>query len=44
MSAPISLAIRARASLETLLDVMQPYPTFSESFYNAVDRIAEALR
>ena len=44
MIGPVSIAIRARASLETLLDVIQPYPTFSESFYNAVDRIAEALR
>ncbi len=44
MIGAVSVAIRTRASFETLLDVIAPYPTFSESFYNAVDRIAEALR
>jgi pyruvate/2-oxoglutarate dehydrogenase complex dihydrolipoamide dehydrogenase (E3) component len=31
----LTLAVRARVSLEVLLDTIQPYPTFSEAIFNA---------
>ena len=31
----LTLAVRARIPLETLLDTIQPYPTFSEAIFNA---------
>ena len=36
----VSVAIRTGASFDALLDVIQPYPTFSEAFYVALDRLA----
>lgn len=36
----IGAAIRARTPLETLLDTILPYPTYSEGLYVALDRIA----
>jgi hypothetical protein len=35
----ITSAIIAATPLETLLDVIQPFPTFSEAFYVACDRL-----
>jgi pyruvate/2-oxoglutarate dehydrogenase complex dihydrolipoamide dehydrogenase (E3) component len=32
---PLTLAVRARVSLDVLLDTIQPYPTFSEAIFNA---------
>jgi pyruvate/2-oxoglutarate dehydrogenase complex dihydrolipoamide dehydrogenase (E3) component len=31
-----TVAIRARVPLEVMLDVIQPFPTFSESFLHAL--------
>jgi len=42
MIAFVSSAIRTEATFEALLDVIQPYPTFSEAFYVAVDRLGRA--
>jgi hypothetical protein len=38
----LTSAIRAQTPIETLLDVIQPYPVFGEGFYVALDRIARA--
>jgi pyruvate/2-oxoglutarate dehydrogenase complex dihydrolipoamide dehydrogenase (E3) component len=38
----ITSAIRTAAPLANLLDVIQPYPTFSEALYVALDRLAHA--
>jgi dihydrolipoamide dehydrogenase len=34
-----TLAIRARIPLEVLRDTIQPFPTFSELFHTALDRL-----
>jgi pyruvate/2-oxoglutarate dehydrogenase complex dihydrolipoamide dehydrogenase (E3) component len=38
-----TLAIRARAPLEVLLDTIQPFPTFSEVYLHAVRELVAAL-
>jgi len=42
MIAFVSSAIRMAATYDALLDVIQPYPTFSEAFYVALDRLGRA--
>jgi pyruvate/2-oxoglutarate dehydrogenase complex dihydrolipoamide dehydrogenase (E3) component len=37
-----TLAIRARVPLEIMNDVIQPFPTFSEVFLNALTELAAA--
>jgi pyruvate/2-oxoglutarate dehydrogenase complex dihydrolipoamide dehydrogenase (E3) component len=39
----LALAVRAQVPLETLLDTIQPYPTFSESIFNALHELELAL-
>jgi pyruvate/2-oxoglutarate dehydrogenase complex dihydrolipoamide dehydrogenase (E3) component len=39
----LTLAVRARIPLETLLDTIQPYPTFSEAIFNALQGLEERL-
>jgi pyruvate/2-oxoglutarate dehydrogenase complex dihydrolipoamide dehydrogenase (E3) component len=39
----VTLAIRAAVPLETLLDTIQPYPTFSEGVFFALQALADAL-
>ena len=39
----LTLAVRAAVPLETLLDTIQPYPTFSEGVFFAVRELADAL-
>ncbi len=39
----LTLAVRAEVSLEVLLDTIQPYPTFSESIFNALRELELAL-
>ena len=39
----VTLAVRARTSLETLLDTIQPYPTFSEAIFSALQGLEERL-
>ena len=39
----VTSAIVARTPLATLLDVIQPYPTYGEAFYVALDRLARSL-
>ena len=39
----LTLAIRAAVPLETLLDTIQPYPTFSEAVFFALQELAPAL-
>jgi pyruvate/2-oxoglutarate dehydrogenase complex dihydrolipoamide dehydrogenase (E3) component len=39
----LTLAIRAEVTVETLLDTIQPYPTFSEGIFFAVRELADAL-
>ena len=39
----LTLAVRARVSIDVLLDTIQPYPTFSESIFNAVRELASQL-
>ena len=34
-----TLAIRAQVPLETLLDTIQPFPTFSEAYLNALSEL-----
>jgi pyruvate/2-oxoglutarate dehydrogenase complex dihydrolipoamide dehydrogenase (E3) component len=38
-----TLAIRARVPLETLVDTIQPFPTFSEAYLNALGELASKL-
>src|SRR4051794_4081603 len=38
-----TLAIRARVPLETLVDTIQPFPTFSEAYLNALSELASKL-
>jgi pyruvate/2-oxoglutarate dehydrogenase complex dihydrolipoamide dehydrogenase (E3) component len=39
----LTLAVRAEVPIETLLDTIQPYPTFSESIFNALRELESAL-
>jgi len=39
----LTLAVRARIPLETLLDTIQPYPTFSEAIFSALQVLEERL-
>jgi len=39
----LTLAVRARVPIDVLLDTIQPYPTFSESIFNAVRELASQL-
>jgi pyruvate/2-oxoglutarate dehydrogenase complex dihydrolipoamide dehydrogenase (E3) component len=39
----LTLAVRAEVPLDTLLDTIQPYPTFSESIFNALLELELAL-
>lgn len=39
----LTLAIRAEVPLETLLDTIQPYPTFSEAIFSALRELEAAL-
>ena len=39
----LTLAVRARTPLETLLDTIQPYPTFSETIFSALQGLEERL-
>jgi pyruvate/2-oxoglutarate dehydrogenase complex dihydrolipoamide dehydrogenase (E3) component len=39
----LTLAVRAEVPLEVLLDTIQPYPTFSESIFNALRELESAL-
>jgi pyruvate/2-oxoglutarate dehydrogenase complex dihydrolipoamide dehydrogenase (E3) component len=40
----LTLAVRAEVPLDTLLDTIQPYPTFSEAIFNALLELDEAVR
>jgi pyruvate/2-oxoglutarate dehydrogenase complex dihydrolipoamide dehydrogenase (E3) component len=40
----ITAAIRNQTPLRALLDVVQPFPTFSEVFFSAAERLAEQLK
>jgi pyruvate/2-oxoglutarate dehydrogenase complex dihydrolipoamide dehydrogenase (E3) component len=39
----LTLAVRARVPLETLLDTIQPYPTFSEAIFEALRELEDRL-
>lgn len=39
----LTLAVRAEVSIDVLLDTIQPYPTFSESIFNALRDLELAL-
>jgi pyruvate/2-oxoglutarate dehydrogenase complex dihydrolipoamide dehydrogenase (E3) component len=39
----LTLAVRARTPLETMLDTIQPYPTFSEAIFSALQGLEERL-
>ena len=39
----LTLAVRAEVPIDTLLDTIQPYPTFSEAIFNAVLELSTAL-
>jgi pyruvate/2-oxoglutarate dehydrogenase complex dihydrolipoamide dehydrogenase (E3) component len=39
----LTLAVRARTPLETMLDTIQPYPTFSEAIFSALQELEERL-
>ncbi len=39
----LTLAVRAAVPLDVLLDTIQPYPTFSESIFNALRELETAL-
>jgi pyruvate/2-oxoglutarate dehydrogenase complex dihydrolipoamide dehydrogenase (E3) component len=39
----LTLAVRAEVPLETLLDTIQPYPTFSEAIFNGLRELEAAL-
>jgi pyruvate/2-oxoglutarate dehydrogenase complex dihydrolipoamide dehydrogenase (E3) component len=39
----LTLAVRARVPLEILLDTIQPYPTFSEAVFSALQRLEDTL-
>jgi pyruvate/2-oxoglutarate dehydrogenase complex dihydrolipoamide dehydrogenase (E3) component len=38
-----TVAIRAKVPLSVLLDVIQPFPTFSEAFLNALRDLAKEV-
>ncbi|MDT7783542.1 MAG: hypothetical protein QOF58_1961, partial [Pseudonocardiales bacterium] len=38
-----TLAIRAKVPLSVLLDVIQPFPTFSEAFLNGLRDLAKEV-
>jgi pyruvate/2-oxoglutarate dehydrogenase complex dihydrolipoamide dehydrogenase (E3) component len=40
----LTLAVRARTPLETMLDTIQPYPTFSEAIFSALQGLEERLQ
>jgi pyruvate/2-oxoglutarate dehydrogenase complex dihydrolipoamide dehydrogenase (E3) component len=40
----LTLAVRARVPLGTLLDTIQPYPTFSEAIFGALQALEDILR
>ncbi len=44
MTAFMCMAIQGDIAIDALLKVVQPYPTFSEAFYVAVDRLANAIQ
>ncbi len=37
----LTLAVRAQVPLDVLLDTIQPYPTFSEAIFSALQRLDE---
>ena len=39
----LTLAVRAAVPLDVLLDTIQPYPTFSEAIFNALQELASEL-
>jgi pyruvate/2-oxoglutarate dehydrogenase complex dihydrolipoamide dehydrogenase (E3) component len=39
----LTLAVRARIPLDILLDTIQPYPTFSEAIFSALQVLEERL-
>jgi pyruvate/2-oxoglutarate dehydrogenase complex dihydrolipoamide dehydrogenase (E3) component len=39
----LTLAVRARIPIEILLDTIQPYPTFSEAIFSALQALEEGL-
>jgi pyruvate/2-oxoglutarate dehydrogenase complex dihydrolipoamide dehydrogenase (E3) component len=39
----LTLAVRARIPIEILLDTIQPYPTFSEAIFSALQALEERL-
>jgi pyruvate/2-oxoglutarate dehydrogenase complex dihydrolipoamide dehydrogenase (E3) component len=39
----LTLAVRAAVPIDVLLDTIQPYPTFSESIFNALRELESAL-
>ena len=39
----LTLAVRARVPIDTLLDTIQPYPTFSEAIFSAPQLLEERL-
>ena len=39
----LTLAVRAEVPIETLLDTIQPYPTFSEGVFYALQELQGAL-
>jgi pyruvate/2-oxoglutarate dehydrogenase complex dihydrolipoamide dehydrogenase (E3) component len=39
----LTLAVRAEVPIDVLLDTIQPYPTFSEAIFNALQELATAL-
>ncbi|MEX0850507.1 MAG: NAD(P)/FAD-dependent oxidoreductase [Gaiellaceae bacterium] len=40
----LTLAVRARVPIAVLLDTIQPYPTFSEAIFSALQKLDEQLR
>jgi pyruvate/2-oxoglutarate dehydrogenase complex dihydrolipoamide dehydrogenase (E3) component len=40
----LTLAVRAEVPVDVLLDTIQPYPTFSESIFNALLELDQLLR
>jgi dihydrolipoamide dehydrogenase len=40
----LTLAVRAEIPLDVLLDTIQPYPTFSEAIFGALQELDDRLR
>ena len=40
----LTLAVRARVSVDVLLDTIQPYPTFSEAIFSGLQELEERLK